>query len=224
MRARADDCDRVREAASAHLDAEPTNLPAAAREDHLRRCAGCARWVAQATEVSRTVRLTPVDVPDLTEVLLRQVVRPTMRRRRRRALLRLALAAVGLVQMVIAVPDVFGDSVGMVMSMHAAHESAAWNAALGAAFLATAGRPRRAFGLLPALGAFVGILTLLSARDLAAGSVYLSRLSTHLSCVLGLLLVLALSRSEADDARDPAAGPLDARPGATIEPGLRGVA
>ena len=82
------------------------------------------------------------------------------------------------------------------MSVHAAHENAAWNVALGAAFLATAMRPQRAAGLLPGLAVFVGVLAALSIRDVASGAVAVGRLATHLGIVAGLALVYALARAE----------------------------
>jgi predicted anti-sigma-YlaC factor YlaD len=78
--------------------------------------------------------------------------------------------------------------------MHASHESAAWNLALGVAFLAVASRPRRAYGLLPVLAAFVGALLLLSIQDLASGAVAATRLLTHLAAAAALALVVALDR------------------------------
>jgi predicted anti-sigma-YlaC factor YlaD len=111
----------------------------------------------------------------------------------------------------------------MSMATHAAHESAAWNLALGAAFLATAFAPRRAAGLLPLLVAFVGVLVVLSARDLASGAVELGRLATHLGAVAGLMLVYALHASER---AIPPPAPVAAGTDQSEEPGhgLRGVA
>ena len=222
-------CDRVREAASARLDGEPIGMSAAVLDDHLSRCADCTRWLAGATAVTRTVRLASVDVPDLTDRLVHEVVLPARRRTRRRAVVRLLLALVGVAQIVIAVPDLFGDSMGMAMSMHAAHESAAWNAALGCAFLMTAWRPRHTAGLLPMLSTFVLLLIVLSSRDLLTGAVHLTRLSTHLGCVLGLGLLFVLARLEPRTSTGPSVAVRvdDAEPAEPTEPGranLRGVA
>lgn len=207
MTGRADvSCERIRDAASARLDGESIGMSGAALDAHLGRCPACAGWLARSTEVTRTVRIAAVHVPDLTQAVVDQVMRqvgPAVRRRRRRTVVRVLLAVAGVAQLAIAAPDLFGDSLGMAMSMHAAHESAAWNAALGAAFLATAWRPARAGGVIPPLAAFVGLLSVLSVHDLATGAVHLSRLGTHLGCVAGLVLVVALSRLDAGGATDP---------------------
>jgi predicted anti-sigma-YlaC factor YlaD len=80
------------------------------------------------------------------------------------------------------------------MGEHAAHESAAWNAALGVAFVVTAVRPRLAAGLLPLLGVFVVLLAILSVYDVSTGAVDAARLMSHGGCVLGLIIVAALAR------------------------------
>ena len=124
------------------------------------------------------------------------VVLPTRRVLRRRFLLRVALALVALAQLAIAIPAIEGTGLGMAMSEHAAHEGAAWNIAIGVAFLAAALAPRRAAGLVPLLATFIVVLTAFSIHDYAAGAVTLDRLLTHLAALLGLLLVLAIDRAE----------------------------
>ena len=136
----------------------------------------------------------PAGIPDLTERILATASLPVRRARRRITLVRMLLALVGLVQLGLALPDVFGDSMGMAMAMHAAHESAAWNVALGIAFLVTAIRTRLAAGLLPMLAVFVTLLAALSAYDLSTGAVDGSRLATHAACVIGLILVATVNR------------------------------
>jgi predicted anti-sigma-YlaC factor YlaD len=189
-------CDRFREAASARLDDEPIGMAASALDHHLATCVDCARWLDEATRLTRTVRITTSSVPDLSEQILGDAVLPTRRVLRRRNQLRVLLALVGVVQLVIAAPALFGTDLGMPMSAHATHEAAAWSAALGIALLATAVRPARALGVLAVLGTFVGVLTLLSIRDVASGAVELPRLATHLAAVAGLVLVALLSRAE----------------------------
>jgi predicted anti-sigma-YlaC factor YlaD len=184
-------CDRFREAASARLDGEPIGMSATVLDHHLTTCVDCARWLEAATRVTWQARLGATEVPDLAERILAGAA--LLRRRR---LLRLALAAVGAVQVGIGAPSLFGGSIDLAMSVHAAHENAAWNVALGAAFLATAMRPLRAAGLLPGLAVFVGVLTALSIRDMASGTVAAGRLATHLGIVAGFLLVYALARAE----------------------------
>jgi len=189
-------CDRFREAASARLDGEPTGLSAAVLDHHLTTCADCARWLEAATRLTRHSRLSAADVPDLAEQILADAVLSASRVLRRRRLLRVALVVVGALQVGIGLPSLFGGSIDMAMSTHAAHETAAWNVALGAAFLATALRPQRAAGLLPGLAVFVGVLAALSIRDVVSGAVAAGRLATHLGIVAGLVLVYSLARAE----------------------------
>ena len=198
-------------------------MPASRLDHHLATCPHCARWLAEATRLGRLARVGREDTPGLADRILTEVALPAARVRRRRRLVQLALVAVGLVQIAIAMPALFGNTIDMSMVTHAAHESAAWNLALGAAFLATALAPRRAAGLLPLLVAFIGVLVVLSARDLASGAVEIGRLATHLGAVAGLVLVYALHVSErATPPPTPAALPTDQpeEPGG----GLRGVA
>lgn len=189
-------CDRFREAASARLDGEPIGMSATVLDHHLTSCIDCAGWLEAATRVTRQVRLGAAEVPDLAERILAGAALPARRVLRRRRLLRLALLVVGAVQLGIGAPSLFGGSIELAMSVHAAHENAAWNVALGAAFLATAIRPQRAAGLLPVLAVFVGVLAALSIRDVASGAVAAGRLATHLAIIAGLVLVYALARAE----------------------------
>jgi predicted anti-sigma-YlaC factor YlaD len=189
-------CDRFREAASARLDGEPIGMSASVLEHHLTTCPDCARWAEDAARLTRQARLSTADVPDLADAITADIVLPTRRVVRRRLLLRAGLLLVGLVQLAIAVPAINGDSLGMTMSMHAAHEAAAWNLALAVAFLASALRPRRAAGLVPLLGTFIVVLGALSVRDIAAGVVSADRIATHAAALVGLLLLIALDRAE----------------------------
>jgi predicted anti-sigma-YlaC factor YlaD len=189
-------CERYREAASARLDGEPMQLPASALDHHLSTCPDCAGWLEAATRLGRAYRVSGHTPPDLTGRILDQVVLPGARITRYRRWLRTALATVGVLQWALALPALFGDSVGMQMSVHAAHESAAWNLALGASFLAVAVKPVRAVGTLPILATFVLVLSVLSVPDIADGTVGGQRLASHLGVVLGLVLVTLMSRSQ----------------------------
>lgn len=189
-------CGRFREAVSARLDGEPLGMSASALDAHLASCPDCAGWADAAAAVTRRARLDVRPVPDLSEQIAGGVALPARRVLRRRYLLRLALLVAGLAQLGIGLPALTGDSIGMAMSMHAAHEAAAWNLAIGAAFVAVASVPRRAAGLIPLLGTFLVVLAALSVRDVAAGSVSAGRLATHGIALAGLLLLIALDRAE----------------------------
>lgn len=219
-------CDRFREAASARIDGEPIGMSASVLDHHLATCADCARWLEAATRLTRHTRLGSADSPDLVDTIVDSAVLPIRRVLRGRRWLRVALVAVGLVQLAVAAPSVFGGSIDMAMSTHAAHETAAWNVALGAAFLATALRPGRASGVLAPLAVFVGVLAALSVRDIASGEVAAGRLATHLGIVAGLALVYALARAERalPPQRPAATGDAPPAAGEHDGSGLRGVA
>jgi predicted anti-sigma-YlaC factor YlaD len=189
-------CARFREAVSARLDGEPLGLSATALDGHLAACPDCAAWAEAAAAVTRRARMDVRPVPDLSEEIVAGIALPTRRVVRRRRGLRIALAVVGLVQLGVGIPAVTGHAIGMAMSAHGAHEAAAWNLAIGAAFVAVASLPRRAAGLIPLLATFLVVLGVLSVRDFAAGTVGADRLLTHGVALLGLLLLVALDRAE----------------------------
>jgi predicted anti-sigma-YlaC factor YlaD len=181
---------------SARLDGEPLGMSAAALDAHLASCPDCARWADAAARATRHARLDVRPVPDLSEQIAAQVTLPARRVLRRRHLLRAGLLLAGLAQLLIGLPALTGDSIGMAMAAHAAHEAAAWNLAIGAAFVAAASMPRRAAGLIPLLATFLVVLGALSARDIAAGAVSGGRLATHAAALIGLLLLIGLDRAE----------------------------
>ena len=191
-------CARYREAASARLDGEPLGISATALEHHLASCSNCAGWLAAAERAGRSLRISATVPPDLSEQILSRVVLPHRRLARRQRLVRSGLVLLGFVQWALAVPALFGQNLAehsMAMGTHAAHESAAWNLAMGASFLAVAVKPARSVGTLPILATFVGVLSVLSIPDLVAGAVEPARLASHLGVLAGLVLVALLSRA-----------------------------
>ncbi len=181
---------------SARLDGEPLGLSATALDGHLASCADCARWAEDAARATRLTRMDVRPVPDLSDDIAAHIALPARRVARRRRWLRVALLIAGLAQLVVGLPAVTGDSLGMAMSAHAAHEAAAWNLAIGAAFAAAALVPRRAAGLIPLLATFLVVLGALSARDIADGAVGVERLATHAGALIGLVLLVLLDRAE----------------------------
>lgn len=167
-----------------------------ALDHHLASCPDCARWADAAARATRLTRLDARPVPDLADEIAARVALPARRVLRRRHLLRLALLLAGLAQLLIGIPALTGDSIGMAMSAHGAHEAAAWNLAIGVAFVAAASMPRRAAGLVPLLATFLVVLGALSVHDLAAGLVSGDRIATHVAALVGLALLIALDRAE----------------------------
>ena len=186
---------------SAQLDGEDDPADRPLVDEHLAGCAGCREWLDQAAAVNRLTRTSlATPMPDLTAAILAAVPerRPPLLSRAR---LLIALAAVGAVQLILGLSQVGGvagahsEHPGLDATPgHLWHESAAWNVAVGAAFLFIALRRTRPSGLVPMLTAFVGMLLLLSVNDLSAGRVDAERLISHGFVLLGYLLVVALSR------------------------------
>jgi len=190
---------------SAQLDGEDDPAGRAQVDEHLAGCAGCREWLDRAAAVNRLTR-TAVPVPDLGDKILAAlppVVAPAAARRRLppAAVLFVALAAVGAVQLILGLDQIGGGVTSAhvhtgvdATSDHLGHESAAWNVAVGAGYLFIALRRSRPTGLMPMLTAFVGMLLLLSVNDLTGDRVDSTRLVSHGFVFLGYLLVVALSR------------------------------
>jgi predicted anti-sigma-YlaC factor YlaD len=208
-------CDRYREALSARLDGERAGLPAAELDAHLAGCPDCVAWQDAAARATRLVRLALAPaVPDLSAAVLAGVPVPEPAVRFRGvprdlvgALLRAGLVLVAIGQAAVGWPALALGEETMGAPLHVAHESGAWNLALAVALLAVARRPRYASGLVPLLGAFVGVLAIFSVPDIVAGHVPFARLADHLLLVGGLVMVAALVHHS----RGPATGPLGGR-------------
>ncbi|MEJ2862326.1 zf-HC2 domain-containing protein [Actinomycetospora flava] len=214
------DCDVCREAMSAALDGEADPAEVARADAHLAGCAACRAWQRDAEAVTRRARTgVVVGGPDLVDRVVGAA--PGPRARWWGVSARVGLAAVGLAQAVLGLVGLLGATAGdaghadhtghtadplMVLGAgmaHAAHESAAWNLALGVAFVAGAVWVRHLAGLMPVLGAFIAVLAVLSGVDLVAGRVEPGRVATHLVVVAGFLLALAVVRT----APRPGTGP-----------------
>jgi predicted anti-sigma-YlaC factor YlaD len=193
-------CLPYRDAISARLDGEPLGMPAAELDEHLSHCADCSRWSGAAGQVTRRARLAPMPpVPDLTTAVLGALPQelPGAATAARAALvttaLRLALLAVGVAQAGLAWPVLVDGPGAMSAPVHLAHETGAWNLAVGAAFLAVAAAPRLAAGALPFLGTFAALLVSVTLADLGAGHVHADRAVAHVLLVLGVLLVAVVA-------------------------------
>ncbi|WP_430791168.1 zf-HC2 domain-containing protein [Actinoplanes sp. G11-F43] len=196
-------CERWREMLSAQLDGEDDPVLRPLVDEHLAGCAGCREWLDRAAAVNRLTLTAPVpEVPDLSAAILAAL--PPVPRRRRipvAALLYLALALIGAVQLILGLTQVGGGvSAGTAhhglgaTQGHLWHESAAWNVAVGAGYLFIGLRRSRPTGLVPMLTAFVAMLLLISVTDLTGGRVDVGRLVGHGFVIVGYLLVVALAR------------------------------
>jgi predicted anti-sigma-YlaC factor YlaD len=199
------DCDTCREAVSARLDGEAEPVPVEETDAHLDSCAACRQWQHDAAALTRSVRLRPaVEVPDLAEDVLAAAPPVTpVARATRGWYWRMGLAGVAVAQLTLGLAQVFGVGTGHAVPEHAGgeqvsthlfNESTAWNLALGLGMLWTALRPRATSGMLSVTAAFVAVLVPFSVNDLVSGAAPLSRITSHVFLVLGLVLLAAVHR------------------------------
>ncbi|HEU5149360.1 MAG TPA: hypothetical protein VFU19_02615 [Iamia sp.] len=186
-------CEDCRDAASARLDAEalPAGLTDEDVDHHLEGCADCRAWVARATTLHRAVRVRPAaSVADRTDAIL-AAVPASARPRPVREGVRYALLAIGLTQLVLAIPALIlaEDASAPV---HVAREMGAFELALGVGLLTTAWRPRLAAGLLPFAGALAGAMLLTAGIDVAQGEAVALTEAHHVVDLAGVALLALL--------------------------------
>jgi predicted anti-sigma-YlaC factor YlaD len=218
-------CAEVREALSAQLDGEDEPNGRVEVDRHLAGCAACRGWLDAAARVTRLARTGPVPqtaplAPDALAAIL--AAAPGRGRARLAIALRGALGLLGAVQLLLALAQVLavgqgvrhlhGTTLDGATGNHLWHESAAWNVAVGAGFLWIALRRGRPSGLVPTLTAFIAVLTLLSAVDVASGRVEPVRLVSHGLILAGYLVILTLTRAGLPTG-DPRAGRRAGTPG-----------
>jgi len=194
-------CDTVREALSARLDGEPAGADGGQVEDHLAGCAACRVWLRQAEQVTRLARTPALVAPDLTERILaaahredalpRPAARPVPAGGRWTAVLRGALAALALVQLVISAPELVG-AVGH--EAHAGREVAAFDIALAVGLLLVASYPQYARIFAPVVSTLVVCFATISAVDVAQGVVSPARVAVHAIALAQAAAVWLLAR------------------------------
>lgn len=190
------DCNGCREALSAALDGEASELEREAAGEHLRRCAACRAFEAGMERVHRAGRLAPAPVvPDLSAPILAAIGADGHERDRDRVLpLRIVLAVVAVLEVAAALPAlVLGDDAGL--SAHAARHAGSFALAIGVGFLYAAWRPRRAAGVLVVAGALMGCLVLASILDVVTGRAAMLSEAQHVPEVIGVLTVWLLQRN-----------------------------
>jgi predicted anti-sigma-YlaC factor YlaD len=195
-------CADCRDELSARLDGEDDPRLRAAVDAHLASCTECRRWFDEAARITRLARTSVAHpTPDLVDVV--RAAAPAARCAWWRPALRVVLALAGLGQLALAVVEIAaggahgggGEMEGASM-LHFAHESAAWNLALGVGFLWIAWRVGRAAGLVPTLTAFVVVLATLTGLDFLQGRVDPARLASHALVFIGYVAVLALAATD----------------------------
>jgi predicted anti-sigma-YlaC factor YlaD len=199
-------CEQVREALSARLDGESSASADALADRHVQTCAECADWYERAARITRLARTSVVPAAEigaaadddrLLDVVSAAAPGPGWGRAGRG--LRCLLGLLGFGQFALGVAQIAAlgmsrgvGSAGGMTSHHLLHESAAWNVAVGAAYLWIATRRARPNGVLPILTAFVAVLMLLSLDDLLVGEVAVGSLLTHAMVVLGYAVCVLL--------------------------------
>lgn len=198
------DCDIAREALSARIDGEREAIPAARVDEHVTGCESCRSWQSAAVEQTRMMRRL-AGRSQLATVRQPTTERPGRKDARTTSWRRWALAAVGVVQLGLAVAQGLGADLGIAHAASAGHvlnESTAWSAALGVVMLAAAIRPVMAGGLAWVLASFAAFLLLYEVIDADKGRVTLDRPLTHLPVVAGAMLALLVWRRDRSD-NDP---------------------
>lgn len=207
-------CEVVRETLSSLLDGEQQELPAQQVDAHLASCRSCRRWLVGAAAQAR--RLTAIENgadarggPDLaTQILtaagVTSVTGEIMSGGRWSGwgYRRLALIAVGVLQVAMALAQIAGVDFGMVSAhghgaatgAHLLHESTAWLLALGGAMIAAGVWPGVAAGVAAIAGVYALALSGYVAIDAYHGQVTAARIASHLPILFGLLFALLVAR------------------------------
>lgn len=198
-------CDEVRVGLSARLDGEAdawaaqAGLAPDALDGHLAGCADCRTWARAAEQLTRAVRVQAVAVPDLTAPILAAVAaeragaaRDARRQAEgRRQILRVALGATAVVQVLLALPALFAGGDGL----HTGREAASFDIALAVGFALAAWRPERARAFVPVAFVLAACLIMTSAFDVAEGATALAHEIGHAAALAQAGLLWALSRT-----------------------------
>lgn len=207
-------CEVVRETLSALLDGEQQELPAQQVDAHLASCRSCRRWLVGAAAQAR--RLTTIESetgadagPDLAAQILAAAGVTSVTTEisagghwSQWGFRRPALIAVGVLQVVMALAQIFGVDFGMVSAhshgaasgAHLLHESTAWLLALGGAMIAAGVWPAVAVGVAAIAGVYAVVLGSYVAIDAYHGQVTAARIASHLPVLLGLAFALLVAR------------------------------
>jgi copper transport protein len=194
-------CDEAHEAISARLDDEPTADELL--DTHLQSCDDCSRWLQDAHAVTRRIRLLPAPrIPDLSDRIVAELNADSRwRTSKDTAPAQAALVGVAVLQLMIALPGLFGGP------DHEAHELASLDVALAFGYLLAGLQPFRSGGLLPFAGILTGLLTVTAAADLLAGRTSLVDEAPHLLPLAGVLLLWRLLSRSRPDSPSPTTRP-----------------
>lgn len=191
-----DTCTAVRESISARADGEEPLLDVSACDTHIAGCAECRAFATGLAPLLRASRLRTAEaVPDLTGAILTAAAEDRVARgAARQDQVRGVLALVGVAQAVVAIVSLLTDG-----GLHLGRELAAWELALGVGFVVAALQPSRATGMVPMVAVLSLTVIVGAIGDLAAGTTTLLAEAGHLVEVVGVLLVVAVSRAAGDE-------------------------
>ena len=189
-------CSEIRISVSAALDGEQPSIPSSVVDAHVAGCANCRTWSAEVTTFHRAWRVHPAVVePDRTEAILAALpLRPARLRDERSRTLRGLTIAIAMVQLIAAVPLLFGQY--HEMHGHLARHVGVLSVSLAVGLLIVAWRPERARSMLPILLVLVAGLVWSCLGDLLAGRPLPGSAVAHAANVAGLSTVWLLSRSK----------------------------
>ncbi|MGH9041582.1 MAG: zf-HC2 domain-containing protein [Acidimicrobiia bacterium] len=188
------ECDHYRHAISARLDGEAAGIDAGALAGHLATCSACRNWEADVVNLTRSVRVASADpIPDLTPAILTAIGREPVPARLDPAALRWGLAAVSIVQVVMAISTILWGTNGI--TGHLTREVGSFDLALAVGFLYAAWRPARAHGMLPIVGALVACLAVTTTVDLTEGVTGAGAEAAHLLDLVGLAFLWLVTRT-----------------------------
>lgn len=193
-------CDVVRASISAALDGETPALSSAGVESHLAECASCARWRADAHEVTRQFRLQRAEAPQAPPEALLASLRQAHRVRRRPsvATARWALVAVAIAQVLVNLHlMISGDIDGF-------RDLGAMDMALGVGYLVAAARPQRAAGMRSIVGVAALLLIGSAVIDLIAHRTTAWDEAPHLITLAGWLLITFVASQTPETGLPPA--------------------
>ena len=194
-------CDAIREALSARLDGESTDLDDDAVDAHVDTCRACAAWSEELHLLHRMVRVREAEpVPDLTAAILgagREA--PVGARRAPRtepvSVARWALFVVALTQLVLAGPALLlGEGSGA--TVHVARELGSFDVALSIGLLLAAWQPARAWGLFPVMAALALVMGGTAILDVVRGTATSLGEAHHVLDLAGVALLWLVAREE----------------------------
>jgi predicted anti-sigma-YlaC factor YlaD len=198
-------CSLSRELVSAGLDGELAADERLLLTRHLDTCAECRRYAARATDVHRALRVQPAPpVPDLTAAVLARAGDAPPARRSAIGW-RAGLAAVALLQLLLAAPALIQHP-DATAEQQAIHHLDAFTVAFAVGLLVVAWQPWRVRGVLPIATTLAGVMLFTVVLDVHNDHSIGMPLTAHGLELAGLVLAWGLARHERRTGGGPGRG------------------